>query len=79
MVDVSKKEEVRGNLNLAIKKIPSVTISGSGTLDMDEKLKEVTKGLNVSFRGDFIIENSPTTYEEAIAVYKDLPGTKQTT
>ncbi len=76
MEDVTKRDEIRGSLNLAIKKIPNVTISGGGSLEIDDNLKEVTEGLNVSFHGDFIIENSPTTYEEAIAVYKGLSGKK---
>ncbi len=78
VTDLTSKNEIKGNLSLAIQKIPQMggLVSGGGSLEMDKELKEVTENLTVSFQGDFII-NSPTTFTEAIAVYKDLPGKTQ--
>ncbi len=73
---LSTKEELKGGLSAAIDKIPRISASGEANLEMDDKDKEATDNLTVSFRGDFII-NSPTTFKEAIGVYKELPGKTQ--
>ena len=47
-------------------------VGGHG--EMDDDLKRTTKDVKVSFEGDFILDSTPTTYEEAINQYKKLPG-----
>ena len=74
VTNISKKKEIKGGLRAAVNKIPGVSISGDAKVKRDKNLQELTEDLTVSFQGDFIIKNSPTTYEEAITVYKDLPG-----
>ncbi len=76
VTEPSQKEDIKGNLNLAISRIPDMSGSSGGSLKMDKKLIEATENVSVSFHGDFII-NSPTTFTEAIAVCRELPGKTQ--
>lgn len=73
-VDASSKQEIQGNLNVMIKKIPSIEISGDGSLKMDDKDKEKVKNMSCKFYGDFQLKEIPSTYEEAVKVYKELPS-----
>ncbi len=74
VTDLSEKEDIKGNLSLVINKFPGISISGDGKLEMDKHDTEVTENLTVSFQGDFIIEDSPATFEQAVDVYKKIPG-----
>lgn len=78
VTDQNGKHEIKNNLILAVNEIPRIcgVVSDGGALEMDDKLKEVTENVTVSLKGDFII-NSPTTFDEAIVVYKELPGNIQ--
>lgn len=72
--DASSKQEIQGNLNVMIKKIPTIEISGSGSLNMDDEDKEKVKNMNCKFYGDFQLKEIPSTYEQAVKLYKDLPS-----
>lgn len=69
----SSKQEIEGNLNVMINKIPFIKISGEGSLNMADEDKEKVKGFKCKFYGDFYLTDLPTTYEEAVKVYKELP------
>uniref|UniRef100_A0A8B9HNX5 SNTX thioredoxin-like domain-containing protein n=1 Tax=Astyanax mexicanus TaxID=7994 RepID=A0A8B9HNX5_ASTMX len=56
--DNEDKQEVEGTLHVMVKKIPSFSIEGDGALKMNEKEKKVS---------------NPTTYMEALQLYKKLP------
>ncbi|XP_063819139.1 uncharacterized protein LOC135057170 [Pseudophryne corroboree] len=74
--ELSKSEnsqDIQGNLQVMIKKIPSLTIEGKGDLKMDDKEKEEVKKCSCKFHGDFALESNPVTYEDAIKIYTDLP------
>uniref|UniRef100_A0A3B3QNU5 Stonustoxin subunit alpha-like n=1 Tax=Paramormyrops kingsleyae TaxID=1676925 RepID=A0A3B3QNU5_9TELE len=67
------KQEIQGSLEVMVKKIPLIPISGSGKLQMtDEEQKKVEK-FQCTFYGDVKLEENPTTYMEAVKVYKYLP------
>ncbi|XP_076134780.1 stonustoxin subunit beta-like [Alosa pseudoharengus] len=72
--DASSKQEIRGNLDVMIKKIPQIDISGDGRVQMDDEDVEKVKTMSCEFYGDFHLEDLPSTYEEAVKVYKKLPG-----
>ncbi|XP_042561307.1 stonustoxin subunit beta-like [Clupea harengus] len=72
--DDSKKQEIQGNLTVMIKKIPSIEISGDGSLKMDDEDKKKVKNFSCKFHGDFYLKELPSTYEEAVKVYKELPS-----
>ncbi|XP_055007695.1 uncharacterized protein LOC110175830 isoform X1 [Boleophthalmus pectinirostris] len=74
--ETSEDENVRdiqGNLKVMIEKIPKISIDGEGNLKMEDKDKEKVNKFSCTFHGDFCLDKSPTTFEEAVKVYQDLP------
>ncbi|XP_066531961.1 stonustoxin subunit alpha-like [Hoplias malabaricus] len=71
--DASDKQEIQGNLHVMIKKIPKVEISGDGSLIMDDDDKKKVQNFSCTFFGDFALKENPSTFEEAVKVYKELP------
>ncbi|XP_068758332.1 uncharacterized protein [Montipora capricornis] len=75
--EVSKDEslkEVHGNMEVLVKALPGVSIDGNGSVDITEEQKKETNAMRCKMYGDFRTEESPTTYEEAVKVYKRLPS-----
>jgi len=68
------KKDVQGSMNIAVKSIPGFEISGEGKVIMTEEDKKNDDRFSCSFHGDFVLKNQPTSYKEAILVYKELPG-----
>uniref|UniRef100_A0A3B4ASG3 Fibronectin type-III domain-containing protein n=1 Tax=Periophthalmus magnuspinnatus TaxID=409849 RepID=A0A3B4ASG3_9GOBI len=66
-------EHVQGSLRVQVTAIPCLAIEGSGALDLDESVRENVKQFSCTFYGDFCIDQSPTTFDDAIKVYRDLP------
>ena len=75
--EVSKDEsekEVHGNMEVLVKALPGISIDGRGSVDITEDQKKKTEKMHCKMYGDFRTEESPTTYEEAVRVYKQLPS-----
>ncbi|XP_070701415.1 cytolytic toxin-alpha-like [Pempheris klunzingeri] len=71
--DDEKHQDIEGTLKVMIKKIPSIVIEGSGSLKLEDKdIKKVEK-FSCKFHGDFLLHETPTTFQEAVGVYKSLP------
>merc|ERR1711892_353479 len=73
-------EEISGSLQVAIKSIPGLTIQGGADLDMNGVDREFSESLEVTLFGDFILDKSPTTYNDSVKVFNELPkylGTKE--
>ncbi|XP_073683617.1 neoverrucotoxin subunit alpha-like [Garra rufa] len=68
-----KKQEIEGQLKVMVKKLPGFSIEGEGSVKMTEDEKRITENITCTFHGDFHLEQSPTTYMEALNVYKRLP------
>ncbi|XP_036417429.1 verrucotoxin subunit beta-like [Colossoma macropomum] len=68
------KQEVKGNLHVLIKKMPSLSIEGDGDLKLNESEKKMAESISVTFHGDYKLEENPTTYSEALKVYNKLPN-----
>ena len=69
--EVSKDEslkEVHGNMEVLVKFLPGIST------DIPEDQKKKTEKMHCKMYGDFRTEESPTTYEEAVRVYKQLPS-----
>ncbi|XP_030219207.1 verrucotoxin subunit beta-like [Gadus morhua] len=74
--EVSQKEnrqDIEGNLKVLIKKIPTLKIEGQGSLNMSDKDIENVDKFYCKFHGDFNLEKSPVSFQEAIEVYQSLP------
>ena len=75
--EVSKDEslkEVHGNMEVLVKSLPGISIDGRGSVDITEDQRRKTEKMHCKMYGDFRTEESPTTYEEAVRVYKQLPS-----
>ncbi|XP_066531649.1 neoverrucotoxin subunit alpha-like [Hoplias malabaricus] len=71
--ETSDKQKIQRNLHVMIKKILSVEISGDGSLKMDDDEKKKVQNFSCKFFGDFDLKKYPSTFEEAVKVYKELP------
>ncbi|XP_053569243.1 uncharacterized protein LOC128659696 [Bombina bombina] len=74
--DVSTSENtqgIQGTLHIMIKKIPSISVDGKGSLSMNDQDKEQVCKFSCKFYGDFALDRNPVTYEDAIAIYTSLP------
>ena len=75
--EVSKDEslkEVHGNMEVLVKSLPGISTDGRDSVDITEDQKKKTEKMHCKMYGDFRTEGSPTTYEEAVRVYKQLPS-----
>ncbi|XP_043091897.1 cytolytic toxin-alpha [Puntigrus tetrazona] len=67
------KENIEGELNVMVKKIAAFSIEGKGAVQMTANEKEVAENISCTFHGDFHLKQNPTTYMEALDLYKKLP------
>ncbi|ROJ42282.1 Neoverrucotoxin subunit beta [Anabarilius grahami] len=67
------KKKIEGELNVMVKKIPGFSIEGKGAIDMTDGDKKVAESISCTFHGDVHLKQNPTTFMEAIEVYKTLP------
>lgn len=68
------KQKIDGELNLMVKKIPKFSIEGSGAVHMTDDDTKRVENITCTFYGDFHLEQSPTSYMEALDLYKKLPS-----
>ncbi|KAM4551212.1 uncharacterized protein PAE49_015074 [Odontesthes bonariensis] len=74
--EVSEREnhqDVGGNLKIIIKKIPLLAVEGEGSLELKDEEEEKVEKLSCRFFGDFCLQKTPTTFQDAIQVYQSLP------
>ncbi|XP_016115454.1 neoverrucotoxin subunit alpha-like [Sinocyclocheilus grahami] len=67
------KQDIEGELNVMVKKIPGFSIEGKGALKMTDADNKKAENITCTFYGDVHLEQNPTTYIEALEVYKKLP------
>ncbi|XP_048020830.1 uncharacterized protein LOC125251791 [Megalobrama amblycephala] len=66
-------QEIQGDLQASIKKIPLISIEGQASLKMNEMEQEKINKFSCTFHGDFALKNNPVSYVDAIKVYSELP------
>ncbi|XP_043952545.1 stonustoxin subunit alpha-like [Gambusia affinis] len=71
--DTENLQDIQGKLQIAVKNIPSVSITGEGAVDWKDHDKTAFENSSCKFHGDFFLDNNPTTAEEAIKLYHNLP------
>ncbi|XP_051808950.1 uncharacterized protein LOC127535328 [Acanthochromis polyacanthus] len=74
--EVSEEEnhqDIQGNMKVMIKKIPLLSIDGDGSLKMEDKDKKNLDKFSCRFIGDFCLQKTPTSFQEAVEVYQSLP------
>ncbi|XP_060754949.1 cytolytic toxin-alpha-like [Neoarius graeffei] len=67
------KQAIEGNLHAVVKKIPTISIEGQASLQMNDEENKLSENLNVTFYGDYELEENPTTYSEALRACQRLP------
>ncbi|KAK2896123.1 hypothetical protein Q8A73_015611 [Channa argus] len=73
--EVSVKEnhqDVQGNLKVMIKKIPTLTTS-EGSLKLEEQDRANVENFSCRFYGDFSLQKTPSSFQDAVEVYQSLP------
>ncbi|XP_058627681.1 cytolytic toxin-alpha-like [Onychostoma macrolepis] len=67
------KQDIEGELNVMVKKISGFSIEGEGAVKMTDEDNKKAENITCTFHGDFHLEQNPSTYLEALEVYKNLP------
>ncbi|XP_042602133.1 cytolytic toxin-alpha-like [Cyprinus carpio] len=73
-VEDENRQEIEGELNVMVKKIPAFSIATTYMVKMTDDEKKIAENITCIFHGDFHLEQNPTTYMEALEVYKKLPS-----
>ncbi|KAL1276198.1 hypothetical protein QQF64_035821 [Cirrhinus molitorella] len=67
------KAEIERELNVMAKKIPGFSFEGKAALQMTDEEKKTAEKIACTFHGDVHLQQNPTTYMEALELYKKLP------
>ncbi|KTG01158.1 hypothetical protein cypCar_00035112 [Cyprinus carpio] len=68
------KQEIDGKLNAMVKKIPDFSTEANTTLKMTAAEKKMAEKITCTFHSDVHLHQNPTTYMEALDLYKQLPA-----
>ena len=74
--EVSQEEnyrKVHGDMEVSIKAIPNLQVGGGVGVDIEMKNKQETEKFHCKFYGDLILDNNPSTFQDAVVIYKKLP------
>ena len=72
--DSESKKEVSGMLKVMIDKIPTFGIEADAKLSLTDKEKNFADKLDCKFYGDFRLNENPSTFNEAVRIYRRLPS-----
>nr|AIC84041.1 Tx beta-subunit [Sebastiscus marmoratus]AIC84050.1 Tx beta-subunit [Sebastiscus marmoratus] len=72
-IDSSNVQDIQGSMEAVIKKIPSVEIAGRGAVQLTSEESDITNSFSCKFHGDFFLTSNPTTFEDAVQTYQQLP------
>lgn len=67
--------EIHGNMEVMVKAIPGIIeIKGSADLNISNQERKQVEKFNCKFYGDgFVLKSNPSTFHDAVKVYKELP------
>ncbi|XDV13712.1 hypothetical protein PO909_002069 [Leuciscus waleckii] len=68
------KQKIEGKLHAMVSNIPKFNINGDGSANMTDSEKKIAENIACTFHGDFHLEQSPTTYMQALDLYQKLPS-----
>ena len=73
-VDVDEKmRTVHGQMEALVKSLPEIQIEGHAGLDMKDNVKKEAEKLECKFHGDLRLPKNPTTFQDAVKVFQQLP------
>uniref|UniRef100_A0A8C2IRP8 Fibronectin type-III domain-containing protein n=1 Tax=Cyprinus carpio TaxID=7962 RepID=A0A8C2IRP8_CYPCA len=67
------KTTVEGEAKLALEKLKFISVDVDVSLKMDEAQKNAVQRFTCTFYGDFQLPSNPTSFEDALKVFTDLP------
>ncbi len=68
------KRTVKGEVKVALEKLKGViSVDANADLNMNDNEKTAVKDFTCKFYGDFQLPSNPTTFEDAMKVFADLP------
>ncbi|XP_036438400.1 stonustoxin subunit beta-like isoform X2 [Colossoma macropomum] len=70
--DEQKKQDIQASMKLMVNNIGLLNISAEGKVQMTDEERKKVQNFNCTFHGDFVLENNPANFEEAVKVYKEL-------
>ncbi|KAL1276434.1 hypothetical protein QQF64_036057 [Cirrhinus molitorella] len=68
------KQEIEGKLKVMVENIPKVSIKGDGSVNITDSEKNMAEKITCTFYGDVLLKQNPTTYLDALNLYKQLPS-----
>ncbi|XP_052445548.1 neoverrucotoxin subunit alpha isoform X1 [Carassius gibelio] len=68
------KHEMDGKLNAMVKKIPGFSTEANTTFKMTAAEKKMAEKITCTIHSDVRLHQNPTTYMEALDLYKELPA-----
>lgn len=72
-LDSSSVQNIGASMHTAIKKIPSFDFEAKVDVKLSKEEKAVTDKFSCKFYGDFILDSNPSTFEDAVKTYSQLP------
>ncbi|XP_038672209.1 stonustoxin subunit alpha-like [Scyliorhinus canicula] len=66
-------QDIQANLEGIIKEIPKIAIEGQASLKLRDEQQSNSQKFSCTFYGDFCLDINPTTFQEAINIYRTLP------
>ncbi|XP_073345293.1 stonustoxin subunit beta-like [Pagrus major] len=72
-LEASSVKNIQGHMEAVIKKIPKFDVEGSIDAQLTDVEKNLTNKFSCKFYGDFILERNPTSFEDAVKTYAELP------
>ncbi|XP_048067071.1 stonustoxin subunit alpha-like [Megalobrama amblycephala] len=67
------KQEIEEELNAMVKKIPDFSSEANTALKITDAEKKMAEKITCTFHGDVHLKQNPTSYMEALSLYKTLP------
>ncbi|GLD69034.1 uncharacterized protein AKAME5_002034700 [Lates japonicus] len=67
-------KQVEGEANLTFNKLKFLTVDAEASLNMDDKERAALENFSCMFHGDFKLPSNPTSFTDAVRVYRTLPN-----
>ncbi|KAM9798253.1 stonustoxin subunit beta-like [Neosynchiropus ocellatus] len=72
-LESSSVQNIQGQIHAVMKKIPLFDVEGQVDIKLTEEEKNLTNKFSCTFYGDVLLESNPSTFEEAVKTYVNLP------
>lgn len=72
-VDTKTLQKIEGNLQATINKFPGISVSGEVDIKLSNEEQAVADAFSCTFYGDLIPEKNPTSFQDALLTYVNLP------